>query len=62
MDATYVRLCENILAKMDSFDNAVVLALQDDSHTVQHPGSQMENAADAVVQANGSIAYYTQTD
>lgn len=62
LDATYVRLCENILSKMDSFENAVVQSIQDDIKTVPRHGRQPENGADAVVQAIGSIAYYTQVE
>ena len=62
LDATYVRLCANILSKMDSFENAVVVAVQDDVHTLPVQDHPPENAADAVVQAIGSIAYYTQVE
>jgi hypothetical protein len=62
LDATYVRLCENILAKMDNFENAVVLTVQNDIQTVPYADNHLENAADAVVQAIGSIAYYTRID
>ena len=62
LDATYVRLCANILSKMDSFENAVVVAVQDDIHTMPQQGIRPENAADVVVQAIGSIAYYTQVE
>jgi hypothetical protein len=62
LDATYVRLCTNILSKMDSFENAVLIAVQDDIQTEQGHNKQPDNPADVVVQAIGSIAYYTQVE
>ena len=62
LNATYIRLCENILLKMDSFETAVALAVQNDMQTVPQPDSQTKNTQDAVLQAIGSIAYYTQVE
>jgi hypothetical protein len=62
LDATYVRLCENILSAMSSFENAVVLAVQDDIQTVSQQKDQPVNETDAMVQAIGSIAYYAQIE
>lgn len=62
LDATYVRLCENILSKMDGFESAVALSVQDDIQTVPRHDSQPETAADAVIQAIVNIAYYTQVE
>jgi hypothetical protein len=62
LDATYVRLCENILSKMDSFENTVAMAVQDDIQTGPRPDNKPKSAADAVVQSIGSIAYYTQVE
>ncbi len=60
LDDTYTRLCENIASKTDSFENTVALAVEDDIQTGLH--HEIENAADAVIQAIGSIAYYTQIE
>ena len=60
LDATYVRLCENILSNMVSFEHAVEMAITNDIRTDVSQASQLQNAADQVVQAIGSIAYYTQ--
>ena len=62
LDATYVRLCANILSKMDGFENAVAMAVEGDIHTMPLHDSQPQDAADAVVQAIDSIAYYTQVE
>ncbi len=61
LDATYIRLCENIFSKMNGIENAISLAVQDD---MQSPlrSDKPNNAADAVVQSIGSIAYYTQVE
>ena len=61
LDATYIRLCENILSKMNGFENTVTMAVQDDMQSVLRP-DKPNNAADAVVQSIGSIAYYTQVE
>ncbi len=62
LDATYVRLCTNILSKMDSLENAVVVSVQDDIQTMPGHDIKPDNPADVVVQAIGSIAYYTQVE
>jgi len=62
LDATYIQLCNNILSKMDSFENVVVQSIQDDIQTAPNQKTQPENTADALVQAIGSIAYYTQVE
>ncbi len=60
LDDTYTRLCENIASKTDSFENTVALAVEGDMQTGLH--QNIENTADAVIQAIGSIAYYTQIE
>jgi hypothetical protein len=62
LDATYSRLCENILSNMDSFENSVAIAVQDDIQTEPQPNNRPKSAADAVIQSIGSIAYYTQIE
>ena len=62
LNATFARLCHNILAKVDGFESAVALAITDDIQIIPNPDSQPENTEDAVVQAIGSIAYYTQVE
>lgn len=62
LDATYVRLCANIQSKMDNFENAVAVAVEVDIHTMPLCDSQPQAVADVVVQAIGSIAYYTQVE
>ena len=61
LDATYIRLCQNILSKMNGFENSVSSAVEDDMQSVPR-FDQPQNAADAVVQSIGSIAYYTQVE
>ncbi len=61
LDATYLRLCKNILSKMNGFENTVSLAVQDDMQSAQRP-DKPNNAGDAVVQSIGSIAYYTEVE
>ena len=62
LDATYERLCENILSKMESFEGAVSDAIEDDIRTMPQLKKQPADRADAIVQAIGSIAYYTQVE
>jgi len=62
LDTTYVRLCENILSKLDGFESAVALAVEDDMKMISNLVNQPENIEDAVVQTIGSIAYYTQVE
>ena len=62
LNATYVRLCHNIIAKMDGFESAVALAITDDIQAIPCTAGQPHNAEDAVLQAIGSIAYYTQVE
>lgn len=62
LDATYLRLCESILSKMDNFESAVALAVRNDIQTGPQPDNHLKSAADAVIQSIGSIAYYTQLE
>ena len=62
LDATYVRLCANIQSKMDSFENAVAVAVEVDIQTMPLSDSHPQDVADVVLQAIGSIAYYTQVE
>ncbi len=62
LDATYVRLCNNILSTMDCFENTVVLAVQDDIQTDPRPVVKPQDATDAMINAIGSIAYFTQVE
>ena len=61
LDATYVRLCNNILSRIDGFENTVSLAVEDDMQSVPRP-DKPSNTADAVIQSIGSIAYYTEIE
>ena len=62
LDETYKKLCENILSKMDGFEGAVSDAIEDDIRTMPRLKNQPVDGADVIVQAIGSIAYYTQVE
>ena len=61
LDATYERLCKNILSKMDGFESAVSSAVEDDMHSDLRL-DKPTNTADALVQSIGSIAFYTEVE
>lgn len=62
LDATYVRLCRNIVTKMNGFESAVEMAIQEDIRLLPIHAFKLQSKDDAVVQAIGSIAYYTQVE
>ncbi len=61
LDATYDRLCANILSKMDGFESTVSSAVVDDMK-LDPRLDKPTNTADALVQTIGSIAFYTEIE
>ena len=61
LDATYERLCKNILSKMDGFESTVSSAVEDDMHSDLRL-DKPTNTEDALVQSIGSIAFYTEVE